>query len=234
VVTATAIDVRGVRTDVTREVTWSSSDFLAASADQGTLYAIGVGQATIRATLGEVTASADVSIVAITLDSLALAADTETTHVGTLTAWHVTGHYNDGSISDLTATASWSTSDSAIATVEQPGEIRAMGAGMAMISAAFAGRQASMPLLITSPTLVALRIDADTTTMPADGSQRLTATGVFSDGSTADLTTLVGWYTSDGSLAAVSLGLVQGISSGTVTISAATGDFLATIDLTLS
>lgn len=231
-VTATAIDNSGKRTDVTGEVTWSSSNLLAASPDKGTLYAIGTGSVTIRATLGDVTASADVSIVAITLESLALTADSETASMGALTAWHLTGHYNDGSTSDLTASASWTTSDSSIASVVEPGEIRAIGAGMTMVSAAFSGQQASMPFMVGAHTLIGLRIDG-APTMAADGTQQLTATGSYSDGSTDDLTTQVGWYTSDGSTAAVSLGLVQAISSGTVTISAATGDFLATIDLTL-
>lgn len=232
-ITATAIDANGVRTDVTRDVTWSSSNLLAASADAGKLTAIGAGGVTVRATLGEVTATADVSIVAITLLSLVMNAESETARSGALTAWRVTGHYNDGSTVDLTASASWATSDAGIAVVEQPGQIRAMGVGMAMVSASLSGQQVSAPLLVADPMLTDVRIDAGSTTMSADGSQQLTATGIFSDGSTADLTHMVGWYTSDGSVAAVSGGLVQAVSSGTVTISAATGDFLGTITLTL-
>jgi hypothetical protein len=232
-VTATAIDSNGARTDVTREVTWSSSDLLAASTDKGTLYAIGVGTTMLRATLGEVTATARVDIVAIALQALILTADSETARSGALTAWHVTGQYNDGSTVDMTGKASWSTSDADIAIVELPGQIRATGAGMAMVSASVGGQQASLPLLVSDPALVDLRIDATSTTMSADGSQQLVATGVYSDGSTANLTNLVGWYTSDGSLAAVTGGRVQAVSSGSVTISAASDNVLGTITLTL-
>src|SRR5207253_2080040 len=128
-------------------------------------------------------ATADVSILAITLDTLTLTAEAETARSGALTAWHVTGHYNDGSTTDLTATATWTTSDSAIAVVEQAGQIRAMNAGMTMVSAAFAGQQASAPLMVTIEQLTALRIDAGSTTMSTGDLQQLTATGIFSDGS---------------------------------------------------
>jgi hypothetical protein len=233
-VSATAIDANGNQTDVTRDVTWSSSNLLAASADKGTLFAIGAGAVTIRATLGEVTTTADVSILAITLESLSLTAEAETARSGALTAWHLTGHYNDGSTVDLTAAASWTTSDSAIAVVEEAGQIRAMNAGMTMVSAAFSGQQASAPLMVTIEQLTSLRIDASSTTMSTGALQQLTATGIYSDGSTTDLTRLVGWYTSDGSVATVSLGRVQAVSSGSVTISIASGDYLGTIDLMLN
>jgi trimeric autotransporter adhesin len=233
-VTATATDNSGNHFDVTKEVTWSSSNFLAASTDGGTLYAIGTGAATIRATLGEVTATADVDILSITLESLTLVADSETATAGALTAWHVTGRYNDGSTADLTASASWTTSDANIAVVEEAGQVRAIGAGMAMVSATVSDQQASAPLMVTTATLTALRIDGASSAMSSSDLMQLTATGIYSDGSTANLTTLVTWSTSDGSVATVSLGRVQGISSGSVTISATTDGLLGSADLALN
>ena len=149
-VRATAVDINGKHTDVTQEVTWSSSNLLAASAGGGTLYAIGAGPVTIRATLGEVTATADVDILAVTLDSLILIADAETAQAGALTAWHVTGHYNDGSTVDLTRSAQWTSSDAAIAVVEEPGAIRAMSAGMTTVTATLPEQQASAPFMVTN------------------------------------------------------------------------------------
>jgi trimeric autotransporter adhesin len=112
--------------------------------------------------------------------------------------------------------------------------VRAIGAGMAMISAAVSDEQASAPLMVTSATLTGLRIDGAAPTMSASALTQLTATGLYSDGSTADLTRLVGWSTSDGSLATVSLGRVQGISTGSVTISVTTADLSGSIDLALN
>jgi len=231
---ADGIDRDGKRTDVTSLVRWSSTNFLAASASGGKVYGIGVGTATIYATLGEMTAAADVGILPITLEALVLRADAEVAHAGAMTAWHVTGRYNDGSTADMTASATWSSSDEAIVAVDEPGQIRAVSTGMATITASAAGRDASAPMLVTNATLTGLRIDAPTTAMTPSTPVQLVATGLYSDGTTADVTAMVGWYTSDGSVATVWQGRVQALSSGTVTISAASDVFVGAIDLTVS
>jgi len=231
---ATGVDAAGNRADVTTLVTWSSSNFLAASADKGKVYGIGVGSATITATIGEVSASADLSILPITLEALSLHADAEVARAGITTAWHVTGRYNDGSTVDMTNKAAWSSSDQSIVAVDQPGQIRAVATGMAMITASADGLDTSAPMLVTDATLTGLRIDSVTTTVSTGAQTQLTATGLYSDGSTADLTAMVGWYTSDGSVATVWQGRVMPLSSGTVTISAATDAFVGALDLTVS
>jgi uncharacterized protein YjdB len=70
--------------------------------------------------------------------------------------------------------------------------------------------------------------------MSSNGMTQLVATGIYSDGSTVDLTAYVRWSTSDDSVATVSLGRVQGLSAGSVTISAATDGMLGTVDLSLN
>lgn len=134
-VSTTAIDAAGVKTDVTDEVTWTSSDLLAASATRDKLYGINAGHVTLTATLGEVSSSADIDVLDLTVQALTISADAETSRSGALSTWHVIATYNDGSTADVTAAASWSTSDPTIALVEQPGQIRALKEGMAMITA---------------------------------------------------------------------------------------------------
>jgi trimeric autotransporter adhesin len=60
------------------------------------------------------------------------------------------------------------------------------------------------------------------------GSQQLTATGTFSDGTTLDITVYVGWSSSDASVADVSnaagtKGLAYGFKAGSVTVTATRG-----------
>jgi hypothetical protein len=234
---ASAIDALGNKIDVTGHVTWTTTDLLSASATGDTLYGIGIGKVRLTATLGELlSASAEVEVVDATLESLSLALDagSDTARTGALTTWRVTGHYNDGSTADVTTSAAWSTSDPSVALVQQAGQIYAVKEGMATVTASLAGQVASAPLMIANPTLIELRIDAPASAMPSDASEQLTATGVYSDGSTTDMTAQVGWYTSDGSLATVWQGQVQALSSGVVTITAAHGDLRGAIDLTLS
>lgn len=147
-VTATGVDADGNRKDVTGAVTWTSSNLLAASASDGTLWGIGAGAVTIRAALGEVTAAADVTVLPIALASLELRAESEVAAAGDVTTWRIIGHYNDMSTADLTAHAAWSTSDPSVAAIDGPGQVRAVGSGMAMVTASSDGLDASEPMLV--------------------------------------------------------------------------------------
>jgi trimeric autotransporter adhesin len=148
-IVATAISSDGSRHDATPLVSWTSTSFLTASVTDGTLYGVGVGRATIQASLGEVNATADVEILPVSLQALTLDADAESAPAGAVIAWRVNGHYNDGSTVDLTATASWQTSDASIVTVDEPGQIHARSTGMAMITAAADGIEVSSPMMVT-------------------------------------------------------------------------------------
>jgi hypothetical protein len=148
-ITATGIDAAGNRSDITSTVSWTSSNFLAASASRdGRVYGIGAGDAIITATLGGVGAGAAVSVLPVELERLELVADTEVAPAGEITAWHVIGHYNDDSSVDLTASAAWSSSDQSVATVDEPGQVRAVAGGMATITAASGTIEASAPMLV--------------------------------------------------------------------------------------
>ena len=232
-IVATAIDPNGVRSDATPLVSWTSSNFLAATAAGGRLYGIGAGRVTITATLGEVGGSIDVEVLPVTLSALAISADSETAHAGAVIAWHVVGRYNDGSSLDLTEAASWATSDDSVAVVDAPGQIHAIADGMATVSASVGGMSASGPMLVTNAVLVGLRVDTPSATMSATGTEQLTATGLYSDASTADLTAIVTWYSSSTAVASVWQGRVQAVGPGAVTISAALDKFLTTSDLTV-
>src|SRR5258708_12494999 len=52
---------------------------------------------------------------------------------------------------------------------------------------------------------------------------QLAATGVYSDGSTQNVTSFASWSSSATTIATVNAGLLTGIAAGTVTITAATG-----------
>lgn len=232
-IVATAIDPNGVRTDATELVTWTSSDFLRASASGGRLYGVGAGRVTISGTLGEIAGSIDVDVLPMTLIALSISADSETARAGAVTSWHVVGRYSDGTSLDLTDAATWATSDDSVAIVDGAGRIHAMAAGMTTVSALVGSQRASAPMLVTDAVLIGLRVEAPSPALSVGGVEQLVATGLYSDGATADLTAMVAWYSSGTSTATVWQGRVQAVSAGSVTISAATGDLLASTGLTI-
>ncbi|MCA1663186.1 MAG: hypothetical protein LC659_02735, partial [Myxococcales bacterium] len=148
-IVATAISSDGSRHDATPLVSWTSTSFLTASVTGGQLYGVAVGKATIQASLGEVSATADVEILPVALQALTLDADAESAPSGALVAWRVNGHYNDGSTVDVTASARWQTSDASIVTVDAPGQIHTVSTGMAVITVASDGVEVSSPMMVT-------------------------------------------------------------------------------------
>lgn len=146
---ATAISSDGSRHDATPLATWTSSSLLTASIVGGKLFGVGAGKATIRASLGEVSATAEVEIIPVTLQALTIDADAESAPAGAVIAWRANGHYNDGSTVDLTSSASWQTSDASVATVDDSGNIHTVATGMAVISVVSDGVEVSSPMMVT-------------------------------------------------------------------------------------
>jgi trimeric autotransporter adhesin len=71
--------------------------------------------------------------------------------------------------------------------------------------------------------------------VPVNTAQQFTATGNYSDGSTRDITLLASWISSATSIATVTnSGLVQGITAGSVTISASIGAIKQTASVTVT
>jgi trimeric autotransporter adhesin len=91
-----------------------------------------------------------------------------------------------------------------------------------------------------NPTLTSLAVAPTSATLILSGTQQISATGTYDDGSTKDLTGSATWSTSDSTVAAVSKGgLVTAVSNlasppGTATITAASGTLTATSTITVN
>lgn len=147
-VSAMVVDDSGRPSDVTHRVTWSSSNVLVLAVADGKLYTVGAGTATVRATLGEVTTSVDVSVVPKALVSVTILADAESAAVGQSRSWALLAQYNDGTTNDVSEDARWQSSDESIATVGVGGAVLAVGNGMTTIVASYAGQMAAAPFLV--------------------------------------------------------------------------------------
>jgi len=85
------------------------------------------------------------------------------------------------------------------------------------------------------PSLTSIEVTPETASIVIDSTQQFTATGTYSDGSTADLTELVTWTSSNHDVATITAsGLATGVSKGTVTITAASNGVTDTATLTVT
>lgn len=154
-----------------------------------------------------------------------------------------TGIYSDGSKQSLTASAAWSSSNPAVATISNSGVAAAVGAGTTTITATAGITSLSYNLTVTNAALNYISVTPPAPSVGVGQTRQLTATGAFSDGSTLDITSSVSWSSSNISIAKVNssattpVGLATGVSPGTVIITAnssGTNQILASTTLTVA
>ncbi len=102
----------------------------------------------------------------------------------------------DGSTLDVTSTATWSSASAATATVvEQNGVavVTGVAAGTVDITAAQGGKTGSATVTVSAVALTSLTVTPVKVDVPKGQTRQFTATGVFEDGSSIDVTELVEW-----------------------------------------
>jgi uncharacterized protein YjdB len=137
--------------------------------------------------------------------------------------FHATAHLSDGTSQDITGSATWSSSDSNIASVSAEGVATGSGAGTVTIKAQSGSMFSNGSLTVTAAAanLVSIAIAPAASSMPVNTGQQFTATGTYNDGSSADLTALVTWSSSTTATATVdATGLATALAAGSTNISA--------------
>jgi trimeric autotransporter adhesin len=213
----------------------SSNTLLATVSAAGVVTGVGAGTATITATYGSLTTTTQIAVSSAVLQSLTLQSASSSLAAGLGLQLTVLGNYSDATSVPLTSGVVFSSSNTGVAVVSLSGLVNALAAGSATLSASFGGFNATAPLTVTSAVLQSL------TVMPASGSlaagltTQVTVTGNYSDGSTATLTTGLGFAASDAALATVnSSGLVTTLLPGTVTITVTYSSLSATTSIVVT
>jgi trimeric autotransporter adhesin len=136
---ATAVSVGGISTDVTSTAAWASSNSGIATVDAtGKVTAVAAGTATISATSGGAAGQATVIVVAGSIGTFSVTPGSVTLHTVSgpltqqLTATLVTG---SGSL-DLTQIATWASDTTSVATVNTTGVVRGVVGGSNILGAA--------------------------------------------------------------------------------------------------
>lgn len=133
--------------DVTSSTTWSSADTKIAGVSQGHVSGVGAGTVIITAKYNGYTATASVTVRGPA--TLTLGWSSQTVTKGKVLSNAAIYNPNDGtSAKDVTITATWTTSNAAVATVAG-GSITAQGAGTAILTATYNGISASCVITVT-------------------------------------------------------------------------------------
>lgn len=228
---ATGVNTDGSTVALTSQVVWESSNPSIASVDaDGIATANNVGSVSITAKLGTIIGSANLVVNNATLKSIEVSAAYLSLAAGVPQQFFATATFSDNTTAPLTEGLTWTSNAMGIATVDSAGYVTTLAPGSTQISATFnPGTGAivgSNTLVVTAATLQSIELTASSATLSKGTQQSYIATGIYSDGRSADLTQSVTWTSSSSGVAAisdtagVSKGVATALALGTTTISA--------------
>jgi hypothetical protein len=197
--------------NLTSTATWSSSnttDVTISATGLATALSTTTAPITIMATSGTTSGTTGLTVANATLTSIVLSgAPTVTIAFGTsyqFTAW---GFYDDGSKRDITMRATWSSSNSSVATIgAATGRAEGVAGGLpaTTITATLGSVTGTAALNVTAATIHSITVGPSTTTIAPLTVESFTAIGTFSDMSTQNLTPDVVWASSSTGVASIS------------------------------
>ena len=129
-----------------KDITWKSGNESIATVVNGKVTAVAKGTTTITASAGGKSATINVEVT-VPVESVSLSETTKSLTKGekfTLTATVTPSNANE-------KTVSWSSNKPGVATVDANGEVTAMGAGEAIITASAGGKSATCTVTVTVP-----------------------------------------------------------------------------------
>lgn len=231
----------GSTRDLTFLASWQSSDATIASVSgSGVASGVSPGTVNVTATLGGVSGSTSFTITNATIASIVITPASSTMPTGGYKNFTATGVFSDSSQQNLTSQVTWSSNNTAVATVQNlpgpAGFTTGISAGNANISASFsyAGTSATSnaAVTVTSATLSSIVVNPAKAQIAPASAQEFTAVGTFTDGTQANMNPLTTWTSSNTSVAvSTHPGVVIGESSGQVTVTAQDGAISGTANL---
>ncbi|HBC3521123.1 Ig-like domain-containing protein [Vibrio campbellii] len=246
--TADAVMTDGTTQNVTEEATWTTADpGTALVSDTAGTKGIAEGRA-VSATPVEITAaitidgtdfsaSGHLTVTDAVITGFAIEPNTASVPKGLVQNFLAKATLSDGDIVDVTehANVSWTSSDTAIASISNStgtkGQATGEAVGVATIAATatVAGNtwQDTATLSVTNAIVSSIQVTPANDTTPVGLTKPFTATATFSDNSTRDITadSTLSWSTDNTSIATISntvgnKGVAKGEAIGSVTITA--------------
>jgi len=203
-----------------RTVTWSSNNTAVAIADvNGNVTAIAAGSATITATSEGQSGTAAITVTNVPVASVTVTPASASIQQGQTI--QLTATPKDANGNALTGrVVTWSSSNTAVASVNAGGFVTSGAAGSATITATSEGKSGTSAITVTSVPVASVTVSPAPGSVQAGQTLQLTATPKDVNGNPLTGRTIT-WSSSNTSVATVSAsGLVTGVVAGSATITA--------------
>ncbi len=222
----------GSTRDLTSQVAWATSNApVVKISSNGLVRGLVAGTAPISASLGSVSASMTVNVSNAQIVSISITPAGSTIAASTKLALTATGSFSDSSTQVINRDVTWASDNAGVATVGPTGLLTAIAAGGANIQASLGGVTATVPITVNGITLVSMQLTPATATLAPASMLSYVAKGIFSDGSTQNITNSVTWTSSIPAVATINGGLATGQSAGAAVITAQQGAISGTANL---
>jgi hypothetical protein len=233
---ATGLFSDGSASDVTSQVTFSVLDPSVATVTGATVTAVGEGRTEVVGHLGAASGSTLLGVTNAAVERIELAPSSMTLAKGTSVQLTATGDFSDQTTQDLTPQVAFSSRNSDVAQVTAAGVVTAIKPGTATLVASYGGVSAMVDVTVTAAQLHSVNLNyGPAVAAPRGTLLQFTATAVYSDNTTQDLTTQATWTASNASAATVSsAGLAQALALGASTITATYAGLTATTVVTVT
>jgi uncharacterized protein YjdB len=222
--------------NLTSLVTWASATPAVATINAtGLAAAVAAGTSTISATLSGITGSTTLTVTAAALQSIAVTPANPSVARGQTQQFTATGTYSDNSTQNLTGLVTWASATPAAATINSAGLATGVAVGTSAISATLGGVSGSTTLTVTALALQSIAVSPANPSVAKGLFQQFIATGLYSDGSSQNVTSQVTWASATPAVATISGGgLATAVAGGTTSISATLGGVTGLTVLTVT
>lgn len=211
----------GSELDVTNQVFWRTESDVATVSANGLVRANRAGVARISAALAGVEGTTTLTVTGATLERVVVnGVGAQPVLVDEVVKLSAMGVFSDGSSADVTRLVRWSVDAPGVAQVTPDGRLVGFGAGDVRVTARVGTVVGSQVATITSARLVDIDVSVNSG-VPAGLAMSVSASGLYSDGSSRDITRLVHWASSDPSVARfLPDGRLMGVKPGSVAVTA--------------
>jgi trimeric autotransporter adhesin len=235
--TAMGIFSDGTQQNLTNLVSWTTdTPTVAVVASNGQVTTLSGGNATITATSGSVTGSTYFTVVSQALSSIVVTPANPTMVTGTTQQFTATGTFSDGTQQNVTTIVTWSSSAPTVASIASTGLSTAVSAGPATVTATLGSASGSASLTVTPVSLAGIQISPLSPSLTVGAAEQFSATGIYSDGSTGNVTASATWTSSVSgvaNLSSTSPGFATSTGPGQTTVTASVAGLSGSTTLTV-
>ena len=222
--TATATYSDRTSSDISSHVTWKPADPSVVSlSPDGVLTAAAIGSTTVKATKDGISSSpVKVEVVDAIISSIQVTPPQVSLAKGQTQQLTATATYSDRTSSDISSHVTWKPADPSVVTLSPDGILTAVATGSTTVQASQDGISSNtVKIEVTDAIVTSIQVTPAKVSLVKGETQRLLATAIYSDSTTADLTSHVAWISADPNTVTVSPeGIVTAVATGSTTVEA--------------